>query len=176
MPHRIELQRVDITTLAVDAIVSASNPGLVPGGTVSAAVHHAAGPELREACSRYPGQHPGDAVITPGFKLPAKYVIHAVGPSWWPGKTPDADLLARVYRKTFALIAEHSIRTVAFSAISCGFYAYPLEEAASIAIGETITALGGGLEVDQVIFALFADDVYTAFEGALSEARHAIAS
>lgn len=170
MPQRIELQRVDITTLAVDAIVSASNPSLTPGGTVSAAVHRAAGPELLAACMKHPGLHAGDAVLTPGFGLPAKYVIHAVGPSWWPGKEPEADKLARVYRKAFALIAEHQIRTVAFSAISCGVYAYPLEEAAAIAIGETVSALRGGLEVEKVIFALFADKVYTAFEGALANA------
>jgi O-acetyl-ADP-ribose deacetylase (regulator of RNase III) len=173
MPHRIELQRADITTLAVDAIVSASNGSLVPGGTVSAAVHRVAGPELQAACHQYPSLHAGDAVITPGFNLPAKYVIHAVGPSWWPGKTPEADVLARVYRRTFALIAEHGIRTVAFSAISCGVYAYPLAEAATIAIGETVSVLRGGLEVDQVIFALFAENVHAAFEAALQEARAA---
>jgi len=167
MPHRIELQRVDITTLAVDAIVVASNPSLVPGGTVSAAVHRAAGPELLEACGRLPNLHPGEAAITPGFALPAKYVIHAVGPSWWPGKTPEADRLQRVYRRVFALITEHGVRTVAFSAISCGFYAYPLAEAAAIAIGETVAALRAGLDVDRVIFSLFTDDVYAAFEEAL---------
>ena len=141
MPHRIELRRSDITTLAVDAIVTASNPSLVPGGTVSAAVHRMAGPELLKACSRLSGQHAGNAVITPGFGLPAKYVIHAVGPSWWPGKLPEADKLAGAYRSSFALVAQHGIRTVAFSAISCGFYRYPLDEAASIAIGETVSAL-----------------------------------
>ena len=170
MPHRIELRRADITTLTVDAIVSASNPSLVPGGTVSAAVHRVAGPELLAACMKHPGLHAGDAVLTPGFGLPATYVIHAVGPSWWPGKVPEADKLSRVYRKTFALIAEHQIRTVAFSAISCGVYAYPLEEAASIAIGETVSALRGGLEVEKVIFALFAENVYAAFESALTDA------
>jgi O-acetyl-ADP-ribose deacetylase len=176
MPHRIELQRTDLTTLAVDAIVSASNPGLVPGGTVSAAVHRAAGPELAAACAKHPGLHPGDAVITPGFALPARYVIHAVGPSWWPGKTPEAHTLAGVYRKCFALIQQHGIRTVAFSAISCGFYAYPLAEAAGIAIGETVTALRNGLDVESVIFALFADDVYNAFDAALAEARNPLAA
>jgi O-acetyl-ADP-ribose deacetylase (regulator of RNase III) len=171
MPERIELLRADITTLAVDAIVSASNPGLVPGGTVSAAVHRAAGPELREACGRHPGVSPGNAAITPGFGLPAKYVIHAVGPSWWPGKTPEAKTLANAYRKSFELIARHGIRTVAFSAISCGFYAYPLAEAAAIAIGETMNALHGGLDVDRVIFALFDERIYAAFDTALTEAR-----
>jgi O-acetyl-ADP-ribose deacetylase (regulator of RNase III) len=171
MPHRIELQRADITTLAVDAIVSASNPSLAPGGTVSAAVHRAAGPELAVACAQHPGLHPGDAVITPGFALPARFIIHAVGPSWWPGKTPEDHTLARVYRESFALIAKHGIRTVAFSAISCGFYAYPLAEAATIAIGEAVSALEGGLDVDRVIFALFDERTYGAFDTALSEAR-----
>jgi O-acetyl-ADP-ribose deacetylase (regulator of RNase III) len=174
MPHRIELRRADLTTLAVDAIVSASNPSLVPGGTVSKAVHQVAGPELLAVCMKHPGLHAGDAVLTPGFGLPAKYVIHAVGPSWWKGKVPEADKLSRVYRKTFALIAEHQIRTVAFSAISCGVYAYPLEEAASIAIGETVTALRGGLDVDRVIFALFDERIYDAFDTALAEARKAV--
>lgn len=173
MPHRIELQRADITTLAVDAIVVASNPSLTPGGTVSLAVHRAAGPELLEACRRFPGQHAGKAVITPGFKLPAKYVVHAVGPSWWAGKVPEADTLARVYRRSFALVAAHGIRTVAFSAISCGLYAYPLAEAAAIAIGETVGVLRSGAELEKVIFALFADDVFAAFEMALAAVREA---
>jgi O-acetyl-ADP-ribose deacetylase (regulator of RNase III) len=174
MPHRIELQRVDITTLAVDAIVTASNPSLVPGGTVSAAVHRVAGPQLLEACAKYPHQHAGNAVITPGFGLPAKYVIHAVGPSWWPGKVPEAGTLTRTYRNSFALVAKHGIRTVAFSAISCGFYAYPLVEASSIAMRETVSALRAGLDVERVVFALFAEDVYAAFASALAEAREAL--
>ncbi|MEA2568912.1 MAG: O-acetyl-ADP-ribose deacetylase [Acidobacteriota bacterium] len=172
MPHRISLQRSDITTLAVDAIVTASNPALVSGGTVSAAGHRAAGPDLAEACRQYPGAKPGDAVITPGFQLPAKYVIHAVGPSWWPGKVPEADTLVRVYRRSFALVAKHGIRTVAFSAISCGFYAYPLPEASAIAIRETVSALKNGLDVEQVIFALFAENVHAAFTSALAKTRN----
>src|SRR2546423_9912235 len=121
---KLELFCGDITTLAVDAIVNAANPSLVPGGAVGMAIHHAAGPELAAACARAGSRGPGEAAITSGFRLPAKYVIHAVGPSWHAGGQ-EAMQLARAYRSSFALAAEHGVRTIAFPAISCGLNGFP---------------------------------------------------
>jgi len=157
----IELLRGDITTLAVDAMVNAANPSLVPGGAVGMAIHNAAGPELAHACAMAGSRRPGDAAITPAFRLPAKYVIHAVGPSW-QARGGEAMQLARAYRNSFALAAEHEVRTIAFPAISCGMYGFPLEPAASIALREARRA-----SVERVIFVLFTDEAYAAYERAL---------
>ena len=129
----------DLTRLALDAIVNAANPGLLGGGGVDGAIHHAAGPALLEACRAIPEVTPGtrcptgQARITPGFALPARYVIHTVGPIWHGGDNGEPDLLAQCYRSCIALALEHDVRSIGFPAISCGVYGYPPDQAASVA-------------------------------------------
>ena len=136
----IEIVRADITTLDVDAIVNAANERMLGGGGVDGAIHRAAGPELLEACRCVPEVRPGvrcptgESRITPGFRLPARYVIHTVGPIWSGGSRGEADLLAGCYRSALTLVRNHRLRSVAFPAISCGVYRYPLDQAAEIAI------------------------------------------
>jgi O-acetyl-ADP-ribose deacetylase (regulator of RNase III) len=169
MRSGIELVRGDITTLSVDAIVNAANPGLTPGGAVGMAIHRAAGPELKAECmSLMRGCHPGDAVITGAYRLPARYVIHAVGPSWHGGGNEEAERLASTYRRCFALAEEHGVRTIAFPAISCGLYTFPVVPAAEIAIRESAAALDRSA-IGKVTFALFTSEVYDAFAQALRD-------
>lgn len=130
----IRAVRADITTLAVDAIVNAANTTLLGGGGVDEAIHRAAGPELKACCARLGGCTTGDARITPGFELPAKWVIHAVGPVWHGGAHEEASLLAGCYRSAFELAQAHGARTIAFPSISTGAYGYPRDEAARIAV------------------------------------------
>ena len=144
----------DITTLRVDAIVNAANPGLLGGAGVDGAIHRAAGPALREACRALPCVAPGvrcptGAVrITPGFALPARYVIHTVGPVWHDGDRGEADLLARCYRNAVQLLREHGLRTIAFPAISCGVYGYPAAPAAAVAVATLRAALADAPAID----------------------------
>ena len=131
----IEIIRADITTLALDAIVNAANSALAGGGGVDGAIHRAAGPELAPAAMAHGRCPPGEAVLTPGFNLPARFVIHAVGPVWQGGGQGEADILRRAYERAFAVArAEGSIRSIAFPAISTGVYGYPKPEAAAIAV------------------------------------------
>ena len=138
----IEVVQSDITTLHVDAIVNAANERMLGGGGVDGAIHRAAGPELIEACRLVPEVRPGvrcptgESRITPGFRLPARYVIHTVGPVWRGGTYGEPELLASCYRSALALVREHSLQSVAFPAISCGVYGYPQHEAAGIALRE----------------------------------------
>src|SRR5438105_451757 len=136
MGPRIEIAQGDITKLKVDAIVNAANETLLGGGGVDGAIHRAAGPELLDECRGLDGCATGEAKITKGYKLPAKYVIHTVGPVWHGGKHKEDDLLASCYRSSLALAAQHSIRTIAFPAISTGAYRFPIERAARIALAE----------------------------------------
>ncbi|MCS7163160.1 MAG: O-acetyl-ADP-ribose deacetylase [Bacteroidia bacterium] len=131
---KVEVVRGDITQMAVEAIVNAANEQLLPGGGVSGAIHRAAGPELAEACRKVAPCPTGEARITPGFALPAKYVIHAVGPVWRGGEANEPALLEKTYRSALALARAHQIRTVAFPSISTGIYGFPLEKAAPIAL------------------------------------------
>jgi O-acetyl-ADP-ribose deacetylase len=158
---------VDITTLDTDAIVNAANEALAPGGGVCGAIHRAAGPELARACAAVGRCPTGEARITPGFRLPAKYVIHAVGPIWRGGGEGEAQLLASAYRSALRLAAEHGLRSVAFPAISTGIYGYPLAQATSIAVSSVREAVGAGSSMQQVVFACFSQDVERAYRDAL---------
>ncbi|MCS6894674.1 MAG: O-acetyl-ADP-ribose deacetylase [Bacteroidia bacterium] len=131
---KVIVVRGDITQITADAIVNAANEALLPGGGVSGAIHRAAGPELAEACRKVAPCPTGEARLTPGFRLPAQYVIHAVGPMWRGGEYNEAVLLAQAYRSALTIAKEHGLRTVAFPSISTGIYGYPLEEAAKIAL------------------------------------------
>ena len=143
----LQIVQGDITTLAVDAIVNAANQMMLGGGGVDGAIHHAAGPELFEACLKVPEVRPGvrcptgEARITPGFRLPAKFVIHTVGPVYRDGRHGEPDLLAACYRNSLALAAENHCRSIAFPCISTGVYGYPIEDAAKIAIRQVRASL-----------------------------------
>ena len=167
---QLEVVSGDITKLAVDAIVNAANSSLLGGGGVDGAIHRAAGPELVAACRLLGGCNTGDAKNTPGFRLPAKYVIHTVGPVWRGGTDGEPELLASCYRRSIELAIGNGARTMAFPAISCGIYGYPLDAAAEIAIGETKRVLGDGNDLDRVLFVAFGGDVRSALERSLRKA------
>ncbi|MCP4592620.1 MAG: O-acetyl-ADP-ribose deacetylase [bacterium] len=164
---RIKLVRGDITRLRVDAIVNAANPELRGGGGVDGAIHRAAGPELLAKCATLGGCPTGSARITPGYNLPAGYVIHTVGPVYSGGDSNEADLLSSCYRESLGLVVEHGCKTVAFPAISCGVYGYPLEDAARVSLAAVAGFLTGSAVPEEVIWCLFDARAYDAFEGAL---------
>ncbi|HET6164224.1 MAG TPA: O-acetyl-ADP-ribose deacetylase [Planctomycetota bacterium] len=141
---RALIVRGDITTLAVDAIVNAANESLLGGGGVDGAIHDAAGPELLEACRRLGGCEPGEAKLTPGFVLPARWVIHTVGPRWQGGAAGEEEVLRRCYRSAIAIARERGLRSLAFPSISTGAFGYPLDLAAPVALEEIGRGLAGG--------------------------------
>ena len=159
----IAILRGDITKVEVDAIVNAANTTLLGGGGVDGAIHRAAGPELLAECRTLRGCRPGEAKITRGYRLPARFVIHTVGPVWRGGKHDEAQTLANCYRNSLQLALENEIKTIAFPAISCGAYGYPIEEAAQIAFKTTRDFLATSEEIQKVIFVVWGEDVYDAY-------------
>ena len=160
---RIQIVQGDITKLDVDAIVNAANTTLLGGGGVDGAIHRVAGPELLAECRTLGGCEPGHAKITRGYRLPARFVIHTVGPVWRGGKHDEARTLANCYRNSLKLAVENKIRTIAFPAISCGAYGYPIQGAVGIASKATRDFLATNDEIQRVIFVVWGEDVYHAY-------------
>jgi O-acetyl-ADP-ribose deacetylase (regulator of RNase III) len=161
--ERIEVLETDITKLAVDAIVNAANESLLGGGGVDGAIHRAAGPELLDECRTLGGCPTGEAKITMGYRLPAKFVIHTVGPVWHGGSRNEPELLASCYRNSLALAAAHSVKTIAFPAISCGVYGYPIDQAVRIAVREVGSFLERSPVPEKVTFACFGRQIYDVY-------------
>lgn len=170
MPHRIAIVEDDITALDVDAIVNAANTMLAPGGGVDGAIHRAAGPELREACLTLGGCETGEAKITPGFRLPARYVIHTVGPIWGGGERGEDRLLGSCYRNSLALAHHHGLASIAYPAISTGAYGFPPDRAARIALLTMLDALAEASAIERVVFCCFGADSRKHHEAAFAAA------
>jgi O-acetyl-ADP-ribose deacetylase (regulator of RNase III) len=155
---RLEVIVADITTLSVDAIVNAANSSLLGGGGVDGAIHRAAGPQLLAECRTLHGCETGDAKITQGYKLPARHVIHAVGPVWQGGGEGEAEALASCYRRAIELCQAHGLASIAFPAISTGVYRFPADRAARTAVTTVIDALAAAPTVTNVIFCCFSEE------------------
>jgi len=165
---KIDIVGGDITKLKVDAIVNAANTTLLGGGGVDGAIHRAAGPELLAECRTLGGCPSGEAKITRAYKLPARFVIHTVGPFWTGGRRGEAEVLANCYRNSLHLAVENSVKTIAFPAISCGAYRYPIIEAAKIAIETTREFLANNDRIDKVIFVVANDEIHAAYRRAFA--------
>ena len=175
---QIEIVRVDITSLEVDAIVNAANESMLGGGGVDGAIHRTAGPGLLEACRLVPEVRPGvrcptgEARITGGHNLKTRFVIHTVGPVWHGGDRGEPELLASCYRSSLQLAAVHRIRTIAFPAISCGVYGYPIDQAAAIAIEETVRFVDARRIPERILFVAFSQDIFDAYRARLEDRAH----
>lgn len=169
--RKIEVVEADITTLAVDAIVNAANSTLLGGGGVDGAIHRAAGSELYRECLGLHGCMTGEAKVTQGYLLPAKYVIHAVGPVWHGGDGPEEELLASCYRNAMRLAVEHGARSIAFPSISTGIYCFPIERACKIAFDTVLTALNETDAIDKVIFCTYSVHDFSIYQRELNQRK-----
>ena len=172
MLERIEIVQGDITHERVDAIVNAANAALLPGGGVCGAIHRAAGPELAEECRQLGGCAPGDAKLTRGYRLPARYVIHTVGPIWRGGTHGEDEILASCYRRTLELAWAHGLRTLAFPSISTGAYGFPVERACRIALRELAAGLQRYPEIERIRIVCFDHHTYECYRQAYQELLH----
>jgi O-acetyl-ADP-ribose deacetylase len=168
--NRVQIVSGNITRLEVDAIVNAANSSLLGGGGVDGAIHRAAGPELVAECRLLGGCKTGQVKITRGYKLPARFVIHTVGPVWRGGTEGEPELLAACYRNSLALAVDNGVRTIAFPAISCGIYGYPVDKASEIAVTTTKSFLEQNDLPERVLFVCFGDDVLAAYQNAFAKA------
>lgn len=169
MEKRIEIIKADITKLQVDAIVNAANSSLLGGGGVDGAIHRAAGPELLQECRLLGGCKTGQAKLTHGYKLPARHVIHTVGPVWRGGTAGEPELLAACYVSSLRIATEKQIKTIAFPAISCGVYGYPVGKAVRVAVKTVAEFLKNDDLLEKVIFTCFNDQIFDAYQQSLNE-------
>jgi O-acetyl-ADP-ribose deacetylase len=167
--HRIEVVEGNIIRLAVDAIVNAANTSLLGGGGVDGAIHRAAGPRLSEECRKLGGCLTGEAKITKGYQLPAKYIIHTVGPVWQDGMHREDELLANCYRHSLALAVKHGLKTIAIPAISTGAYGFPFDRATRIAVAEAEKFLEANASVEKIIFVCFGQAAFQAYQAEVGD-------